>query len=108
MSGKDNITTADLDTILDVNKKAIEIHSEVGRQNEAILEDLESKQGFIVKIDEKLYVILDVVKETNTAIKTGIEDKVTDIEKNVFHIKVILSTIGIGTIVAIIKAFLGH
>lgn len=104
---RDNITSADLETILDVNKKAIEIHSEVGRQNEAILEDLEAKQGYIIKIDEKLYLILETVKETNTT-TTDMDTKVDEIEKNVFRIMVVLSTIGVGTVIAIIKAFLGH
>jgi len=105
-NNKDTITNSDIETILDVNRKAIEIHSEVGRQNEIILEDLDDKQKMMERNDEKLDSILRIVEETNTAIKTNIEDKIDEIEKNLFRLIVILSTVGVGTIIAIIQAFI--
>lgn len=93
---KDIITSGDLDTILDVNRKAIELHTEVSGQNENILEHLE-------KENEKLDTILKVVEETNS-----IKEKIEDIDKNIFRLLVILSTIGVGTIIAIIQQFFHH
>jgi biopolymer transport protein ExbB/TolQ len=105
---KDIITSGDLDTILDVNKKAIELHEAVGRQNEDILENLAEQDKFMERSEEKLDDILRIVKETHTAIKTNIENKIDEIEKNLFRLIVILSTIGVGTVIAIVQSFLHH
>jgi chromosome segregation ATPase len=101
-----NITESDIDSILDVNKKAIEIHSEVGRQNENIIEDLESKEKLLEELKDKINDIMDVVRETNAAIKNKMETKVEEIEKNMFRLVAILTTIGVGTIIAFLQAFL--
>lgn len=102
---KEAITSGDLDTILDVNKKAIELHEAAGRQNEDILEDLSEKDKVMERSEGKLDDILRIVKETNDAIKTNIEHKIDEIEKNLFRLIVILSTIGVGTLIAIVQSF---
>lgn len=70
-------TSGDLQTILEVNKKAIEIHLETVKQYEDIIEELES-----------------------------IKEKSENIDKAVFQIKVILGSIGVSTIIALIALFL--
>jgi hypothetical protein len=105
MSGKDNVTNNEMDIILEVNRKAVEIHTEVGRQNEDILEDLGNKEKSIEALDGKLDKIFEVVSETNRAISESIKDKVDDIEKNLFRLIAILSAIGVGTIITIVHEF---
>lgn len=73
------LTSGDLQTILEVNKKAIEIHLEVEKQNEDIIEDLSYIRG-----------------------------KVDEIDKALFKLIIVLSSIGVGTIIGIIQLFLGH
>lgn len=104
--GDNNITSSELEYILDVNKKAIEIHIEVEKQNEQILDTLE-------KIDNKLLIIIDEQKEqkrlaedTQTALEEEVQEKVDEIEKALFRLSVILSSASIGAILTIIQAFL--
>lgn len=100
------ITNADIDAILDVNKKAVEIHSEVGRQNEVIIEALEDNDKLLEKIDNKINILIDITKSTNDIVKDKMEKKIDEIEKNLFRLIAILSTIGVGTIIAIVQAYL--
>jgi len=73
------LSSADLQSILEVNKKAIEIHLEVEKQNEEILELLEHCK---TKIDE--------------------------IDKYLFKLVLVLSSIGISTVIGVLQLFLGH
>jgi hypothetical protein len=73
------LTSGDLQNILEVNKKAIEIHLEVEKQNEDIIEDLSYIRG-----------------------------KVDEIDKALFKLIIVLSSIGVGTVIGIIQLFLGH
>jgi hypothetical protein len=73
------LTSGDLQNILEVNKKAIEIHLEVEKQNEEIIEDL-----------------------------THIKAKVDDIDKALFKLVMILGGLGASTIFGIIELILGH
>lgn len=101
-----NITSEELNFIIKVNQKAIEIQSEVSKQNEDILETLEKIEEFEEEIEDKIDNIIDIIKQTNAAIKENIEKKVEDIEKNVFRLIIILTTTGIGTIINIIQTFM--
>lgn len=122
-----SVTSSELEYILDVNKKAIEIHIEVEKQNEQILNSLE-------EIDEKLDSIVEkqrehlrmtedgkkmvedgketideikkLAEETHKAIKDEIEKKVEEIEKNLFRLVIILGSAGVGTLLTIVQAFL--
>jgi hypothetical protein len=105
---KETITTTQMDVILEVNKKAIEIHSEVGRQNEDILEGLENQAKINEDIKELLGKILEAVNETNVAIKDNIEEKVEKVDKGLFRLIVILSTIGGGSVIAAVHQFLAR
>lgn len=73
------LTSGDLQKILEVNKKAIEIHLEVEQQNE------------------------EVIKTLNI-IKTTVENT----DKSLFKLIIILSSIGVGTIFGIIQLVFGH
>lgn len=77
------ITSGDLQYILEINKKAVEIYIEVVQQNEEII-------------------------ETQNILKSKLEE----IDRSIFRITVILTTIGTGTIVggliALVKFLLAH
>lgn len=73
------LTSGDLQTILEVNKKSIEIHIEVEKQNEDIIEEL-----------------------------AYIRTKVDDIDKALFKLIIVLSSIGVGTVIGIIQMIIGH
>lgn len=72
------LTSGELQNILEVNKKAIEIHLEVERQNEDIIE---------------------ILKHCKT--------KIDEVEKNLFKLLIVLGSIGAGGIIGIIQ-FLLH
>lgn len=73
------LTPGDLQTILEVNRKSVEIYLETVQQNEEIMEHLLS-----------------------------IKTKTEEIDRLLFRLQVVLGSLGIGTIVAIIQAFLSH
>jgi hypothetical protein len=73
------LTSADLQAILEVNKKAIEIHLEVEKQYEEILEHL-----------------------------VHCKTKIDEIDRYLFKLVIALSSIGISAIVGIIQLFLSH
>jgi tetrahydromethanopterin S-methyltransferase subunit G len=83
---EDNITASDLEYIIDVNKKAVEIHVEVVKQQEQVLTALE-------EIEEKI---------------DSLTEKQSEIDKNMFRLVIILSGAGIGTLFSIIQSFLHH
>lgn len=125
--GEGSITSSELEYILEVNKKSIEINIEVAKQNEqtlSTLDRLEEKVDFIFekqkdhmrvneegfKIIEEAKDVIDEIKklseETNKTLKDAIEKKVEEIEKNLFRLVIILGSAGIGTLLTIIQAFL--
>lgn len=67
------LTSQDLETILEINKKAVEIYVEVENQNEEVLEKLK---------------------------------KLEEIEKSLFKLTIIFGSMGLGTIIALIKLLL--
>ncbi len=80
------LTSGDLRYILEANKKSVEIYLEVEKQNEDVLEKLEE--------------LITLQKETASSIK--------GIDRSFFQLKVILGTIGTGTIIGVLKIILGH
>lgn len=73
------ITSDDLQNILEVNKRAIEIYVEVEQQQQDLLEHLSYLK---IKIDE--------------------------MDRYLFRLQVILGGIGISTIIAIVQVILSH
>lgn len=87
----DQINKRDLEIILEVNRKAIEIETEVAEQNEEIISLLQESQ----KREEELQKKID-----------KIDERVEEIEKDLFKIQVLFIT-GILTFIAqIVQMFM--
>lgn len=84
------LTSSDLKTILEVNKKSAEIYVEVEQQNEDILKDLSFAKDRLQEID----------------------NKIVEMDKSLFRLIVLLGTLvgslGLGTVIAIIQWLLSH
>jgi hypothetical protein len=91
MDNNDNINKRDLEIILEVNKKAIAIETEVAEQNEEIISLLEESK----KNDE------EVKKKTEK-----ISEKVDEISKDLFRIQVLFITGALSLIIQIIQMFM--
>lgn len=132
--GEEGLTAKDLEYIIEVNKKSIEINIEVEKQNEQViskLEDINEKLNDIIInqndikneqkdlkriVDEEIKKKVDtnqsiedtkeLSEESNKILKDTIEDKVEEIEKNLFRLVIILGSAGVGTIITIIQSLL--
>ena len=98
MSDKDNIilfgdqfNKRDLDIILEVNKKAVEIETAVADQNEEIIDLLEKTVNAQDRVEKKLDKLLD---------------ESTDISKDLFRIRVLFVTGLLALVARIIRIFL--
>lgn len=128
------LTTKNFNSILEVNRKAIEINIEVEKQNEQVIgiisdiseqlntifncqNDIKAEQKELRRTfeDSKKMIdqnkeLLDSLKkkseETNESVKGSIEKKVDEIEKNLFRLVIILGSAGVGTIITVIQTFL--
>ena len=98
----DSLKRQDLDLILEVNKKAIEIETEVAEQNEEIIDSLEKIQDYHKNLDAKIDSRFDsqdekldkIVKQTD---ETG---------KDLFRMQVLFVTGLITLIAQIVEIFL--
>jgi hypothetical protein len=54
----DNIKRKDLDLILEVNRKAIELETEAVEQNEEIIKTINENKAIVTKSDEKMDLII--------------------------------------------------
>lgn len=79
----DNLSKSDFDTILEVNRKTIEVQLEVSDQNEKIIEGLDANQ----KADA------DIIK------------RIDDLDKKMFKIEVLLASGLISLIIQLIQIF---
>ena len=98
------ITRGELDTIIEVNKTAIEIHNEVSAQNEEIMEELEKSKEIGHKILEELQE-LKILKEYNNQLSAkfaAIEKDFEDMHKNQFRTHVLLAS---GIVTALAQIF---
>lgn len=109
------LTVQDLNSILEVNQKALTIYLEVERQNNNILEVLQEESDKLERLeiieDEVKDVRRDMSKQMTAVDEVGdvakeIKKKLEDIDKNMFRLVLILGSAGIGTIITIIQAFL--
>lgn len=91
---KDFLDKKDLETILEVNKKAVQLETEALAQNEEII-DLLNK---IASRDDKIYEKIDDVDE-----KFG--KKFSDLEKSMFEIKALFAVGIVNVIIQIIMIF---
>lgn len=87
----DQVNKRDLDVILEVNKKAVEIETEVADQNEEIIKLLNESKNYQEKIDEKTDKILE---------------KSEDISKDLFKIQVLFITGLLALVARIVEIFM--
>lgn len=133
MEDNDLLTSQDLQVILDVNKKAIEINIEVEKQNEQVISLLESLKDDIKeiyvehnnfkynvqdiarfiedikKIKEENKKNLDEVKKTLDFFTKSIEEiekKSSEMDKNIFRLVIILGSAGVGMIITLIQTLI--
>lgn len=133
---EDLITSQDLQNILEVNKKGIEINIEVEKQNEQVISLLENFENSFGATEEKLNSIIEIQKdikrlteenkkiledsksdiedikksseEVNKLISLKVEKKIEDIDKNLLKLIIILGSAGVGTIFTIVQSYLQH
>lgn len=87
----DQVNKKDLDIILEVNRKAVEIETAVADQNEEIIGLLNDSQDSQEKIEEKLDELLEHAKDTS---------------KDLFKIQVLFVTGLLALVAQIIQIFL--
>ena len=87
----ENIKKQDLDFILEVNKKAIEIETEVVEQNEQIIDDLSEIKKMQTENDKKI---------------DKISAQTTEISKDLFRLQVLFVTGLLSLVIQIIQMFL--
>ena len=103
------ITSSELEYILEVNKKTIEINIEVERQYQEILDLLEkvnSRQDEVLtdQVEQK-----GIVKSIDRVLMEDLKEQIEEIEKGVFRLTIILSSFGLGALLTIIQALIqGH
>lgn len=106
------ITSQDLEKILEVNAKAVEINVEVEKQNEEILENLNQFQQFskeasqkIEKLayqDERIIIMLQTILTNLEDLKEILhknEKQISTLEKSFFRLLIILGSAGVGLII---------
>lgn len=113
----ESLSKSDLDAIIEVNKKAIEVQVEVAAQNEKVIEDLEEniQLSHNVKRDtestlRELSSLKTDIKEHKSDVIEKIDDvkkKVDELDKSQFKIYAILTTGAIAIILQIIQLLLG-
>lgn len=112
----DLLSKSDLDSILEVNKKAIEVQIEVASQNEKVIEALEEvneKEDSIKKDIEYLVKDVDTIQDNIKESKKEIMDKIDSLKKAIdeldrtqFKIHAVLTTGAIAVILQIIQIVL--
>ncbi len=87
----ESLSRNDLDTILEVNKKSIEIQIEVSDQNEKIIEALEDNQNTVDFIKSKVEDGDRKLEENQNALEI-IKSKVEENERKLLKIEIFLAT----------------
>jgi hypothetical protein len=86
----DNLSKSDLDTIIEVNRKTIEVQLEVSDQNEKIIEGLEQNK----KNDEEIIKLLEKIKE-----------RIDENDRKLLKIEILLASGLISLIIQLIQIF---
>ena len=94
----EQLNKKDLELILEVNKKAIEVETEVAEQNEEIIDLLNATKSSQEKFADRMEDIEEQVDE--------ISEKTEKIHKDIFKIQVLFVTGLLSLIVQIIQMFL--
>ena len=81
----------DLEIILEVNRKSVELETAVAEQNEEIIESLNSISGSITKVETGIHNNLNTKGQTSDSkfqgIDKKIDDAVRDIKKDIADVK---------------------
>jgi uncharacterized coiled-coil DUF342 family protein len=93
-----NVNKKDLELILEVNKKAIEIQTEVASQNEEIIEILDERKIILTQINEKIIL--------NTEKVDKLVKQSDEMHKDLFKIQVLFITGLLSLVVQIVQIFL--
>ena len=111
-----DLQRSDLDTIIEVNNKAIELHTEVADAYETIIEKIDEStthQGKILNeieaFDERLETQQNKIEERVDEIKDEvkyIKEEIKEINKSQFRIQVLLVSGVLSVIAQIISLFL--
>lgn len=88
---KEQVNRKDLELILEVNKKAIEIETEVAEQNEEIIELLNDSHDLQEKMDEKLDKLVTQSEETS---------------RDLFKMQVLFGTGLVSLIIQVVQIFI--
>lgn len=109
------LTTQDLNSILEVNQKALTIYLEVESQNEHIITNLKDNTEKMKKF-EMLEDEIGEVRRDLTALNksTGeledlgedIKKKLDNLDRNMFRLLIFLGTVGGATVISLIQTFL--
>ena len=99
------ISSAELDYILEVNKKSVEIQIEVEKQNSEVLDKLDKIIERQDGSSKSQIISVSKAENTETVIKQ-IAKQIEDLDKNIFKLTTILSLAGVGAILAAIKMIL--
>jgi len=81
-----DLSASDLLSILEVNRKTVEIHLEVEKQNEQVLSMLKEMKEAAGKMEEKM----------------------EELDRGLFRLMVILSSAGAGTLLTLLQQFMHH
>ena len=81
-----DLSASDLLSILEVNRKTVEIHLEVEKQNEQVLSMLKEMKEASGKMEEKM----------------------EELDRGLFRLMVILSSAGAGTLLTLLQQFMHH
>jgi len=92
-TNNENVKMQDLELILEVNRKAIEIETEVVDQNEEIIKLLTNISDTQEDVEEKIDKIIDQVEKTN---------------KDIFKIQILFVTGLASIIIQIVQIFTKH
>lgn len=115
------ITSSQLQQILDINAKAIEIYIETSNNYESIiklLEEIKEKDcehiahntKYVEKIDEQIKKLEDMKKKDQETIKANhevLKESIAKLEKTVFKVGVVLSSSAVLAVIAVIVKLLG-
>ena len=93
----ERLTSRDVDLILEVNRRAIEIHSAVSEQNESIINRLAENKERIEKVLDKIDRISEKSEKTSKQIE--------DMNKDIFKIQILFATGIASLIIQLIQMF---
>ena len=108
----EGLTIQDLNSILEVNQKALTIYLEVEQQNKDMIEligentlSIKTLQDYNEKFETILATqskILSLLTESLKAFET-MKKNIEDLDRNFFRLMLVLGSAGVGTVIAVIE-----